>query len=192
MTLRIMLVGLVASLGFEPPSVPDVSRWAQAGTAWVRARMLDQSEAEVGCQLDLAVPSDCHQVHQSFEVPPIVLDSEPGADDVAFQVVTEEISADLIADLKTLQREEEPLGPSLAAEPTAPVGEDKGCLVVSSDEPVEVATIDESRPADQVNPAIASPDRHERISSAVRLTREALNAWAELIQQPDEDGQPTR
>ena len=38
MTLRIMLMGLVASLGFELPSGADVSGWAKAGAAWARRR----------------------------------------------------------------------------------------------------------------------------------------------------------
>src|SRR3954453_5202836 len=38
-TLRIMLVGLVASLGFELPSDNDLSRWSRSGREWVAARL---------------------------------------------------------------------------------------------------------------------------------------------------------
>ena len=200
MTLRIMLVGLVASLGFEPPSGPDVSSWAQAGTAWVRARMLDRSGPGVEINLDLAAPSDCQQVVEKFEVPTLACEAE-SASDAAFKAVSEGIAVDLTADLHADHRKEGPrdqVGPSLALEAPAPAGlpegEEVGCLVVPADEAksAEVAATDESSPIDPVESTAVSPERLDQVSSAVRLTREAINAWAALMQpQPVEECQPS-
>ena len=43
MTLRIMLAGLVASMGLELPGGPDVSPWMRSGLDWVHARLADPS-----------------------------------------------------------------------------------------------------------------------------------------------------
>jgi hypothetical protein len=200
MTLRIMLVGLVASLGFELPSGSDVSRWAQAGTAWVQARMLDRSGPEIGCKPELAEPSDCQQVVEKIEVPALVAEAE-AVSDAAFQVAAERVTVDLAADLVASHRDETPVvevAPKLALEAPAPVGlpegEEAGCLVVNADEArtVEVALPDEPSPADPVDSTVGSPERLDRVSSAVRLTREAFNAWAAVMQQYAEEGQPSR
>jgi hypothetical protein len=200
MTLRIMLVGLVASLGFEPPTGSDVSGWVQAGKAWVQARMLDRSGPEVELKLDLAGPSDCQRVDLKFEVPPLVCEKE-GASDSAFKAVLDGIATDLSADLLANHREEAPsdqVASKLAIEAPAPVplaeAEDVGCLIVPVDEAktAEVAWTGEDKPADSVESTIGLPERPDRVSSAVRLTREAIQAWADLMQQPFEACQPTR
>jgi hypothetical protein len=201
MTIRIMLVGLVASLGFELPSGSDLSSWAQAGTEWVHGRMADRSGPGVETKLDLAGPSDCQQADETFKVPSLACEKEADADR-AFQAVSEGMARDLSADLLAGHREEppgEPIGPMLALEGPAPVGlpegeEAVGCLVVLADEAsaVKVAPIDEEMPDDSVDSTDGSPVRLDRLSSAVRLTREAVQAWADLMLQPDEECHPTR
>ncbi len=200
MTLRIMLVGLVASLGFEPPSGSDVSRWAQAGKAWVQAKMADRSGPEVEPKLDLAGPSDCQQVDVKSQVSSLVRGNE-GSSDTAFGVVSDQIAADLSADLLANLREEAPsdqVDSKLAIEAPAPVrvaeAEEVGCLVAPVDEAktAEVAWNEEDKPANLVESLIEMPERPDRVSSAIRLTREAIQAWADLMQQPIEACQPTR
>jgi hypothetical protein len=199
MTLRIMLVSLVASLGFELPSGSDVSCWAKAGTEWVQARMVDRPGLLVEAKLDLAAPSDAQLVDEKFDVP--ALDCEKKADtDASFKSVTDEIAADLSADLLASHREEAPGDQAevkVALEQPAPAGlpegEAVGCLVVPGDEAKasEVAWIEEERPTVPAEPTVDSPARPDRVSSAVRLTREALQAWAALMQQSVEECQPT-
>jgi hypothetical protein len=192
MTLRIMLVGLVASLGFEPPSGSDVSSWAQAGRAWFQARMLDHSGPVVEPKLDLDGPSDCRQVVEKCEVPTSVCEKQADPDE-AFKTVSETIVADLSADLLANHREESPtdqVASKVATDEPSPIalpeGEEVGCLVVVAEEAktAEVAWSEEARPAESVEPIVEPPARLDRVSSAVRLTREAVQAWAELMQQP--------
>ena len=105
MTLRIMLVGLVASLGFDLPSGSDVSCWAQAGQTWFQATMLDQSgPVKVEPKLDLDGLSDCQQVVEKCAEPAQVSPEKAAETDAAFQVVAEAIHADLSADLLASQQ----------------------------------------------------------------------------------------
>jgi hypothetical protein len=201
MTIRIMLVGLVASLGFELPSGSDVSRWAQAGTEWVHGRMADLSGPGVEVKLDLARPSDCQQADETIAVPSLACEKEANADR-AFQAVSEDMARDLSADLLAIHGDQAPgesVGPTLVLEGPAPVGlpegeELVGCLVVLADEAatVEVASIDKPMPDDSVISTDVTPVPTDRVSAAVRLTREAVQAWADLMLQPDEECHPTR
>jgi hypothetical protein len=193
MTLRIMLVGLVASLGFELPSGSDVSCWAQAGQAWFQARVVDRSgPVVVEPKLDIDRPSDCQQVVEKCEMPAPACEKQADPD-AAFKAVSEAIAADFSADLVANHREEAPADQvvaKVAIEEPAPVAvpesEEGGCLVVAVDEAktAEVAWTEEARPAESVEPIVESPSGLDRVSSAVRLTREAVQAWAELMQQP--------
>jgi hypothetical protein len=197
MTLRIMLVGLVASLGYEPPSGSDVSCWAQAGVAWVQAQRLDRSGTVYELKLDLTEPSDRQQVVEKLEVPALDCDcGQEVARDAAFMAVTDGIAADLSADLLASQREEalsDQLETKLAREVPAPVGlpagEEVGCLIVPVDETrtAEVEWTEEDKLADPAEPTVESHARPDRVSSAVRLTREALEAWAALMQETVEE-----
>jgi hypothetical protein len=197
MTLRIMLVGLVASLGFELPSGSDVEGWAKASTAWVQAKMVDPSEPVSERKLDHAGPSDCQQVVENCEVPPLACESPKVEDpDVSFEAVLERIANGFAADVLASDRQEPPVdevAPQVTVEVPAsvglPEGEERGCLVVPADEvkTAEVAWIEADRPAEPVEVTIESPSRLERISSAVRLTREAVEAWAAVMQMPVED-----
>jgi hypothetical protein len=195
MTLRIMLVSLVASLGFELPSGSDVSCWAKSSAAWVQAHMLDEPGPVIERELDLAGPSDCQRVDETFEVPAVCCEKEFKSD-AAFKAVTEAIAADLSVDLLASHREEAPgdqLNRKVVFEMPAPVGlpegEEVGCLVVPADEAKtpQVTWTEDVLPADPAE----SPARVDRVSSAVRLTREAVQAWADLMQQSVEECHPT-
>ena len=194
MTLRIMLVGLVASLGFELPSGSDVSCWAKAGQTWIQSKMIDPSGPEtVEPKLDVVVPTDCRQVVEKSEVPSIVSEKETCAADAAFQVVTESIAVDLSADLLANHREEAPAEPVVARvelEAPAPVvlpeAEEAGCLIVNADEAktAESAwTLDEAKSTEPVETIVEDAPKPDRVSAAVRLTREAVQAWADLMQE---------
>jgi hypothetical protein len=199
MTIRIMLMGLVASLGFELPSGSDVSRWAQAGSAWAQGRMTEQSGPEVEAKLDRAGLSDCRQAEVTPEVPSLVSEEEAEVD-WAFRAVSEGMAADLAADLLASHRDEEPTresGLCEAGEPASvglPEGEEVGCLVVPADESsaAVTASVDEDMPDDSDGTTEVSPERTDRVSAAVRLTREAVRAWAGLMLQSDESCHPSR
>jgi hypothetical protein len=195
MTLRIMLVSLVASLGFELPSGSDVSCWANASAAWVQAHMLDEPGPVIECKLDLVESSDCRRVDETFEVPAVCCNKETESD-AAFKAVTDEVAADLSADLLASHREEVPsdqVNTKVVCEMPAPVGlpegEEVGCLVVLADEAetAQITWTEDVLPAEPVE----SPARVDRVSSAVRLTREAVQAWADLMQQSVEECHPT-
>jgi len=177
MTLRIMLLGLVASLGFELPSGNDLSCWAKAGQTWFQSRMIEPSGPEtVEPSLDPAEPTDCQQVVETSELPSIVC---PEEDESVFQALTESIAADFSADLLANHREETLADPvvvaSVETEEEAPAvlneSDEAGCLVVTAEEASPVETVEEA------------PSRPDRVSNAVRLTREAVQAWADLMQE---------
>lgn len=195
MTLRIMLVGLVASLGFEPPGSPDVEGWLQAGRTWFQERMLDRSEPEVERPLELAMQSDCQQAQVRLDAPAPVREKEI-ASDAAFEAVSEGIVAELSSDLLAIHRDEalnDQLGANFTVEDPVsvglPEGEEVGCLILTSAAEAESAIVD--RTSDSVEPIIGSAEPLDRVSSAVKLTREAIQAWADLMQQPVEECQPT-
>lgn len=178
MTLRIMLVSLVTSLGLELPSGADVSSWAEAQSTWVRAAMLDRSATGDEAPPALARVADRHQAGETSEAPATAC---PKADhsDAAFEAATGAMAADLASDLLASQPEEAPAideaGSALALETPSPAEDDSvGCLAnaEAGDEMDEI--IVEAEPAPKV----------DRVSSAVRLTREAVQAWVDLLQ-PD-------
>ena len=181
MTLRIMLVGLVASLGFELPSGPDVSSWAQAGQAWVRARMLDPSGPSVEPTARPGGPADCHQVDETFEVPPSACEKEAAAVDAAFRVASEGVAAELSADLLATRREEPAAGRSseVVARPPRSARATARRSAAWSSPPTRRGrprSPESSRRQPTSNrPVEPSPSgrRPDRVSSAVRLTREA-------------------
>ena len=70
MTLRIMLVGLVASMGYDLPSGPDLSCWAQAGRDWVHARMTDLTGSVVEADCPDLGPTDSCQAEAPVAIKP--------------------------------------------------------------------------------------------------------------------------
>jgi hypothetical protein len=187
MTLRIMLLGLVASMGIELPSGADISSWTRSGRDWVASRLGDLPGPYVEADRADAGPTDCHQAGRPTESPVVAVAEDCGiAADLAFEAVSEAMAADFSADLLTMQAEESP-------SETAPV-------MLSSDEPPAVGLPDGEEtmtlavPADEaeaVEPDEETSESHsclDRVSSAVRLTREAVQAWATLIQESAEGG----
>ena len=194
MTLRIMLLGLVASLGLELPSGADVSGRAQAGSDLADARTLDRSGTGSEVKLDLAQVSDCHQAHAAIESPTPADDAEK-ASDLAFEAAMQGLGADLLAD--HADRPTVDACPMLAiGEPATiglPEGEEMGCLVALADQGTasEVEAQVEVESGVEVESMGESPSRLDRVSSAVRLTREAVQAWAEVLQPAVEEASPT-
>ena len=189
MTLRIMLLGLVASMGIELPSDADVSSWTRSGRDWVNARLVDLSGRSVEADPADAGPADCHQASTPTGSPVVAVaeDSTASADN-AFEAVSGAMAADFSADLMAIQAEES----STEAAPVAlvvletpavglPDGEETMCQAARADEAEAVGPGEPTIESDE------SPSRLERVSSAVRLTREAVHAWAALIEESAEE-----
>jgi hypothetical protein len=200
MTLRIMLLGLVASMGFDLPSGPDLSCWTRSGRDWVHERVADLTGSVVEADRPDVEPTDCRQAEAPISIEPSAIAEEVKvADDSAFVAVSEAMAVDFAADSMTMRDERSPSEDAtaiLANEPptvglpggeelavqVAPVGEDDLSDVVGSDDlPGEAAT-----EADEAS------TRADRVSSAIRLSREAVRAWVDLMQQSTDDPCPAR
>ena len=204
MTLRIMLVGLVASLGFELPSGPDVSCWARSGRDWVIARAADLSGPEVEADRPDTGPADCHQAEPTISIERSVVEVDrPAPDDVAFAAASEAMAAEFAADLMSMNEERLPTedAPALLADATPPIGLPDGeefslpPSPAAEEGPVDVAVTvaaEDDAPAESTVETEESCTRADRASSAIRLTREAVQAWAGLILESAEEADTTR
>jgi hypothetical protein len=143
MALRVLLLGLVACLGLDLPSVETLEGWKETGRGWVTARMADLSSLRALAGLDEDIVIDPPAETASSRV------------DLAFEAALEGMTSGFSADLAS-------------ARLATPVEE-------------KVAAVEpEPDPASEVEAEPAS--RLDRISTAVRLTRQAVDAWASLIQ----------
>ena len=205
MMLRLILVGLVTSMGLELPSGRDVSCWAESGRSWANAQVaaLTTSGVEVA----------------PAEAPGVAVG--PVEADRAFEAVGAEMAADFAADRALTCAQAQ--APALAlAQPDAGCDGDTAAAVAVAEavavaraeaEPgiieevviglpsgEEVAAVALSTPADE--PAMGAvavvaeedmeagddtPSHADRLAEAVRLTREAAQAWADLIQEPADE-----
>jgi hypothetical protein len=182
MALRIMLMGLVASMGFELPGSLDVSTWARSGRDLVYARLTDPSGPIVEDGRPDPRPTDCRLADASEAiVPPAIIEQVAAPADAAFLAASEATAADFVADSASMRDETSPSAdiPSMLSCEAPPVGLPVGeVLAVDGSDGDGGATVwMEQRPT-----------RAERVISAIRLTHEAVRAWSELIQEsPDED-----
>ena len=99
MALRIILMGLVASMGLDAPSGPEFASWTQSGRAWVHARMADLTGSDVEADQPDAGPTGCLQADESITVEPA-----PSIDK-AFVAVSEAMVAGFVADAMTMTNE---------------------------------------------------------------------------------------
>lgn len=198
MALRCLLVGLVASLGFQLPSGQDVTSWTRPGRDWVAARTITLSDLKATASVWFAAePEPAAQPPVAEPAPALAVApaAEPAPDDLAFAAITEGMAASFAADLEVARAEEaaavrdEP-APAPAAEAVAaadPTGEpEHESMALAHAEPApEAVTPGQAEFAPEAvtqgdaEPA-ASPAT--RLTSAVRATREAMNAWASVVQ----------
>lgn len=197
MILRLILVGLVTSMGFELPSSRDVSSWVESSRAWAYTRTAERSASglpvaatEIRADYHASDPDGAFQAAQGeilaeFLAPeakpdaPLVAElahDSPATFEVAEVVAAglsdgeEQVVAGLLADAPAVV---EPTG--LVAdrvEPTNTVAEVEDCAVAAE---IEDASIEAMA---------ATPTRSDRLATAIRLTREAAQAWAEIIDEP--------
>ena len=200
MTLRIMLLGLVASMGFELPSGAQVSCWTQSGRDWVLATAADRSVPEVEADRPDAGLADCHQAEAPAPIERSIVAVEPKADDdSAFVAASEAMAADFAADLMTMREERAPAEdvPAMLAVASPPVGLPDGEELSVPPSPADEVVLADVVASDDV-PAEATvaidepPSRADRVSNAIRLTRDAARAWADLMIESAEDASFTR
>jgi len=192
MALRFVLLGLVASMGFEMPSTQDLASWSRSGREWFDARLADVSclRAEAARAFDVAANGERVAEAPAPEV-------APTRDDLTFDAVVDGMAKDFSTDLAALEAEktlefEEALTvvEPFREMPPAVVGIGQPEPEPSMDPAVgEVAV---AAPAAVPAQAVETESRVAKISAALRLTRQAMSAWAALIQPspsatPEED-----
>ncbi len=202
MALRCLLVGLVASLGFELPSDQDVTSWTVSGRNWVSARTVDLSalQAEASGWLRLNDPTTnpkTGEIAATCVSPAVAVEATTetaiSPADLAFDSIGEGMSLAFATDLETARSEEATATPILEAKPEM-VATSEPQIQPELDQmtlafPAPSAELFDEEGIDQDDtPAI----RAERLSSAVRLTREAVQAWASVIETVGDDVIPTR
>jgi hypothetical protein len=181
MALRILLMGLVASMGFELPSGPDVSTWVRSGRDLVYARLSDPSGPVVEVDQPEAGPTDGLPADVSGAiVPPAIVEEVAAPADEAFLAASEATAASFLADAKSIRDEGSP-------------GEDISSMLSSEAPPVglpvgeELAVIESEGEDEATAWAEQRSTRAERVLSAIQLTHDAIQAWSELIQEsPDQ------
>jgi hypothetical protein len=190
-----MLLGLVASMGFELPSGADLSRWIDSSRCWVGSTVADRSGHCGEASKPDVVPADCRQAQESCPAPCLAMPPKL-SEDQAFEAVTDAIAADFTADLVAKAPEPQPVVEETTVVEVfeipavgLPAGEELVSQVVT-EEKVDVAVPAEKPVTTELTEAVQ--DRLERISSAVRLTRDAVQAWADVIQDPIDEISPTR
>ncbi len=174
MLLRLFLVSVATSMGLELPSSRDVSCWTESGEAWVNAQLCDRTAP--GVQVVPATES---------------VAARPLAEaDQAFEVVSGELAAAFAADPVVTSEELPTVATAGDAAPAGvielaavglPDGEELATVVGvdSAVEPGSIATIDQ--PAVEVEDE--APSRADQLALAIRLSREAAQAWAAVIQE---------
>ncbi len=154
MGLRILLVAMVACLGLEWPEAGEFASWSDSGRSWIAARMSSLRNATDASWGWSAEPVVAERADEA----PVAAIS--GRLDLAFEAVVEGMTTGFAGDLAL-------------SSPITPVAE------LAEEADPEVA--EEPTTAIPISLDV-SPLRSERISAAVRLTRQAIGAWASLIE----------
>src|SRR5437762_508861 len=109
MILRLMLVGMVASLGVEPASPDDLVRWMEEGRAWCLAQVLGIDETDISVAPDdadkaaVVMAAECELAAPAvIEAPLAEVVAHPAAaiavDDEIFAAITDEMADGFMTD----------------------------------------------------------------------------------------------
>ena len=200
MMLRLILVGLVTSMGLELPSGRDVSCWAESGRAWATAQVAaltpggevaptgvaevavgpveaDRAFEAIGAEMAADLAADralaCAQV-------PALAQPDAGCDGDTAAAVAEAVAvAEAQAEPGVI--EEVVIG--------LPSGEEVAAVALSTpaDEPVVTVAVAVAVAEEDMECGDDTPSQSDRLAEAVRLTRQAAQAWADLIQEPADE-----
>ena len=197
MALRCLLVSLVASLGFDLPSNRDVTSWKVMGRDWYAARAIDLSAmgAEASGWLGANDPTmKPSAALAETPAPPAAMamamasgpDESIRRRDLAFDAVGEELAAALAADRRLLA-EANPVPTPVADAPAIEVvvlaPAEPPCRPEAVADDLAFPVPDAADTADEADDAgEETPAPPGRLASAVRLTRDAVQAWTALVQ----------
>ncbi len=187
MALRCLLVSLVASLGFELPSGQAVTAWTTSGGDWISARTVDLSA--IGAEASGWLGSNDPTMKPRTEVlvatpapsPTGNDESSPPSTDLAFASINDGMARAFADDSQTALAEPVPVALAQEGSPATPVevlpqpAADSLALAFPA---LATAATDEEGDDSAASP----PASVDRLSSAVRLTRDAVEAWASLVQ----------
>ncbi len=232
MLLRVLLVGMVTSLGLELPTGQEVDAWSRAGRDWCQTRLAEwDASLPTNATALVTVPAPTVAVAadvarnegatQTVEVPRIaeIATTSPIAQTVEIAPIAEaEAKVVLAADLTFIAVMEESVNAfaaeSFAEEAAAVLAslplprEEPGVdplvameLGREAERPIEAAMVEAVAtlngptvadaaglaPASVPEPAVAiaampGHTRGERLAAALRLTSQAVRAWAGLLQ----------
>ena len=207
MFLRLILVSLVTSMGLELPSDRDVSRFTESVSAWANANICHLAGPDVETATVIETPVTAEIIE--------VCESAPA--DVTFESVQAEIAAEFATESLAVVAETPALldscgepevvtltesttiglpdGEELATVVTV-VGNELATAVIVEEASVEsISTAsndldtasDFDWAADELEVEADAPASDDQVTAAVRLTREAAQAWAGLFQQAADD-----
>lgn len=173
MGLRIMLLGLVVGMGAELPSADRFESWASQGRQFAASVWGEIQSLRNGSD---ASPAEAAQIEAR---------QLAARADRSFEKAMDAVATDFAADLAMLAKADEPLKNEIAqldAEGVeAPTAVEVAADADFPDGPdaMDVASVDE----------VSEPDAEldqdeERLTSAVRLTRDAVGAWIDLLKSP--------
>lgn len=176
MLLRVMLVGLVTSLGLELPTEGDLDAWKQSGRDWCQTRL---------AEWDARMPADASAFASDPAEIAVKAPDAAEAKDLAFDLAMGETTRSFEVDHALLEaaRALASLPPAVEdafdAERTLELGRAAEPLVDAL-AVAEPAAAPELVPSPEVD--INAPSRGARLAAAVRLTSQAAHAWASLLQ----------
>jgi hypothetical protein len=190
MALRLVLVSAVAGLGLSLPSGDDLSAWALRARNWMNTRLAEwdppigNEEGAFVFAAEAAEPTPTEPTPTQATAPSSSA-ARAAAIDSVFDAVQDEIAASFAADLTPV----EPAPKALLAEAETTAA------------PVEAPEFDPMEVGDDLYPGLAfalnreaegiviappapAASRSEQWAQAIRLTREAAYAWANLLHGP--------
>lgn len=185
MMLRLALVSVAASLGIQPPDVEQVRSWAGGVQVWTANQLaawdsrMPAGEGAFLADAEVAAEEAGSQVVDADTTSGPTPD-RPAVADASFAAVVERFAADFEAD----QASRSGLLPVAFQADAASDDLDPGAAFAMSKQ------AEGWKPS---NPVVADPEGQSvdgttadagRLATAVRLTREALTAWAGLLHGP--------
>ena len=186
MALRCLLVSLVASLGFELPSQQDFKSWTLASEGWVTARAGEVATFGTDASRWLKGSESAQLLTAAStlnnEVALATTEPVPIDEDLSFESITEGMVLAFITEADQIRAEEEqPPAPDAEPALVAAVGstmiDEAEMMALAFPAPGADSTVDEE------NDLSIAPRPHAgRLTSAVRLTQAAVQAWAVVVQ----------
>ena len=170
MALRVLLVGLVASLGLELPTGQDVSSWARAGRAWVDARVVEVSGLAPESEKSRAGATDVGCQGST----PSTTEMASSRADLIFEAAVEQMASEFAVDLALMEE-------AAPAEEVIVVVERFEEMPPAWPTGPEVEPESSSAPSPVAVPSAGAASTASKFSVAVRLTKQAVDAWASLI-----------